>query len=230
MITSRAHARLHSICRLTSRRATAVICGIVVTACATLPGSPHATPVSPEAYQTKLRADGNALKAALDGIEAAPPLAPLASQVDSAASRSALPRSDSPPSCRRHNTPPHKQISFPRSTSSQVNSPESVPRCNLAGSRLGKWQDRNIRDHRDDIYETYSNTVPGSKRQCAGSRRSTRLFPEVARTEAHALMYLDLVSTRWPPWRVSSTQREVTGMLRYVNQSETVRGGAVTRA
>jgi hypothetical protein len=86
MTTSRGNARLLAIRRLTSRLATAVICGIMVAACATLPGSLHATPVSPEAYQTELRADGNALKAALDGIGAAPPLEPLASQVDSAAS------------------------------------------------------------------------------------------------------------------------------------------------
>jgi hypothetical protein len=39
-----------------------------------------------EACQAELRADGGALTAALDRIEAAPPLAPLASQVGSAAS------------------------------------------------------------------------------------------------------------------------------------------------
>ncbi len=58
----------------------------MVTGCATLPGPPHATPVSPEAYQAELRADGDALKAALDGIRAARHLEPLASQVNSAAS------------------------------------------------------------------------------------------------------------------------------------------------
>lgn len=86
MTTSRGHVRLHPIRRLTPRLATAVTCVIMVTGCATLPGSPHATPVSPEAYQAELRADGDALTAALDGIGAAPPLEPLASQVDSAAS------------------------------------------------------------------------------------------------------------------------------------------------
>jgi hypothetical protein len=85
MATSEGHVRLHPIRRLTPRLATAVICGIMVTGCATLPGSPHATPVSPEAYQTELRADGDALRAAVDGIGAAPPREPLASQVDSAA-------------------------------------------------------------------------------------------------------------------------------------------------
>jgi hypothetical protein len=129
MATSEGHVRLHPIRRLTPRLATAVICGIMVTGCATLPGSPHATPVSPEAYQTELRADGDALRAAVDGIGAAPPREPLASQVDSAAAavRAAAQRLTTivPP---RHNTPPHRQISFPRSTSSHVNSPESVPR------------------------------------------------------------------------------------------------------
>lgn len=86
MAMSRGHVRLQSIRRLTSRLATAVICGVMVSGCAPLPGSPHATPVSPQAYQTELRADGDALTAALDRIEAAPPLAPLASQVGSAAS------------------------------------------------------------------------------------------------------------------------------------------------
>jgi hypothetical protein len=86
MNTSSDHPRLRSIRRLTPRLATAVICGIIVSGCGPLPGSPHATPLSPEAYQAELQADGGALTAALDGIEAARPLAPLASQVGSAAS------------------------------------------------------------------------------------------------------------------------------------------------
>jgi len=57
----------------------------MVAGCARPPGSPHARPVSPEAYQAELRTEGNALKAALDGIRAAPPRRPLASQVESAA-------------------------------------------------------------------------------------------------------------------------------------------------
>jgi outer membrane murein-binding lipoprotein Lpp len=86
MTTPRGHVRPRPLRRLTPWLATAVICGVMVTGCATLPGSPHATPVSPEAYQTGLRADGDALKAAVDGIGATPPLQPLESQVDSAAS------------------------------------------------------------------------------------------------------------------------------------------------
>lgn len=43
-------------------------------------------PVSQEVYQTELRTAGNALKVAFDGIAAAPPLDPLGSQIDSAAS------------------------------------------------------------------------------------------------------------------------------------------------
>ncbi|MBV8541905.1 MAG: hypothetical protein JO268_15430 [Pseudonocardiales bacterium] len=68
-------------------------CGVMVAGCAATPGSPHVTvpaqstpsPVSPEAYATELRAVGDALKTALDGIGAASPGEPLASQVDSAA-------------------------------------------------------------------------------------------------------------------------------------------------
>lgn len=83
MATSRRHVRLQPIRRLIPRLATAVTCGLMVSSCGPPPGSP---PLSPEAYQTELGADGDALTAALDRIEAAPPLAPLASQVGSAAS------------------------------------------------------------------------------------------------------------------------------------------------
>lgn len=85
MTTSGGNVRLHPTRHLSLRLATAVVCGLMAVGCTTS-GPTTPPPVSQEVYRTELRTAGNVLKVAFDGIEAAPPLEPLGSQIDSAAS------------------------------------------------------------------------------------------------------------------------------------------------
>lgn len=87
MIASRGHLYPHPTRRLAARLTATTLCGLIVVGCAANdPTSSGPVPLSQEAYQAELQTVGNALKAAFDGIETAPPLEPLGNQIDSAAS------------------------------------------------------------------------------------------------------------------------------------------------
>lgn len=90
MNASRVQRHRHPLRRLTARLAATMACGVIVAACANAndqrSGQDGPVPVSQEVYQAELQTAGNALKTAFVGIETAPPLEQLGTQIDSAAS------------------------------------------------------------------------------------------------------------------------------------------------